>query len=99
MSREGEAGDLSQGRLEKSGRNRPGNRDRELELRHTVTATTINLLLLAAVLAAWAFGAFLQWRNLRHQEKVLANLERLRLHVSPNVAREKAPRLDRKSVV
>jgi hypothetical protein len=57
-----------------------------------VTATSINLGLLATVLFAWALGAFLQWRNIRHQERLLANLERLRLSVSRKVAREKAPR-------
>jgi hypothetical protein len=46
------------------------------------------------VLLAWALGAYLQWRNIRRQEKVLANLERLRWRVSRKVAREKAPRLE-----
>jgi hypothetical protein len=70
-----------------------GERNQATELRHTVTATSINFLLLAAVVFAWALGAFLQWRNIRHQEQVLANLERLRLRVSRKAAREKAPPL------
>lgn len=73
---------------------RPWERGTTTELRQVVTATSVNLLLLAAVVSAWALGAYLQWRNIRHQEKVLANLERLRLRVSRKVAREKAPRLE-----
>jgi len=57
-----------------------------------VTATSLNLVLLAAVVSAWALGAYLQWRNIRHQERFLANLERMNLRVSGRVAREKAPR-------
>jgi len=51
-------------------------------------------LVSAAVLFAWAFGAVLQWRNLRRQERVLAELERLRLRAARRAAREKAPRLE-----
>jgi len=51
-------------------------------------------LVSAAVLFAWAFGAVLQWRNLRRQERLLAELERLRLRATRRAAREKAPRLE-----
>ena len=65
-----------------------------MESRHSVTTTVENLLLLAVVVLVWALGAYLQWRNIRHQEKILADLMRMRLRVSRRRAREKAPRLE-----
>jgi hypothetical protein len=59
-----------------------------------VTITATNLLLLTAVVSVWALGSYLQWRNIRHQERILAKLMRLRFRVSRKAAREKAPRLE-----
>jgi hypothetical protein len=58
-----------------------------------MTDTHVELWLLFFALAAWAFGALLQWRNIRRQEKILDGLQHLRLRASGKAARGKAPRL------
>jgi hypothetical protein len=55
-------------------------------------ATTTDLLLLFAVVMGWPIGGYLQWRNLRRQERIVARLQRLRLHISDLAARRGALR-------
>jgi hypothetical protein len=55
--------------------------------------TTGQLLLLMLASFGWGFGAILQWRNIRHQEEIVAGLQRLRLRTSCRAARVKGPSL------
>jgi hypothetical protein len=62
-----------------------------------VVDINVELLLVGLVVFAWSFGAFLQWRNIRHQEQLISGLQRLCLDTSHGVAKDKAPQMARQS--
>lgn len=56
------------------------------------------LLLVFLTFAAWGFGAVLQWRNIRRQERLIAGLTQMCLTASRQAAQGKAPRLGQEPV-
>jgi hypothetical protein len=59
-----------------------------------VSSTSAVLWLVILAFSTWGLSGTLQWWIIRHQEKILADLQQLQLRASREAARGGAPRID-----